>query len=139
MFAQHRDAYPEQNLIFAPTARTAAPTAVQFGTQGARGLIVVINKTAHAATPSVVFSIKGVAYPNGKTPGATEVKWTILDSVAVTDGTVDNTPIVLQVTPEFGDSPNTIKEALLPDVIEISAVHADADSITYGVVAILTP
>lgn len=139
MFAQHRDGYPESNVVLAPAARTADPTAVEIGTTGARGLIVVINKTAHAATPSVVVTIKGVHYPSGKTPGVTPKKWTILASAAITDATANDTPIILQVAPGLTAAANAAANALLPDVIEISAAHGDADSLTYSVSAILTP
>lgn len=139
MFGQHRDCYPEQNVVFQAAAITAAPNAVTFGTQGARGLIVVIDTTAGCdAGTSLTVTIKGVAYPNGKTPGATAVKWTILASAALVANT-SGTPVVLQVSPDLGDSPNTMKEALLPDVIEISAAHGNSDAITYTVTAILTP
>lgn len=134
LFAHGRGSYPASDVVYGPEARTASPNEVEIGTTGAHGLIVVINVSAATDTPSVVFSVKGVVYPSGKTPGATAVKWTILESAAITGtGTT-----VLQVAPELGNAANELAEHLVPDLVEISAAHADADSITYSVTAILT-
>lgn len=127
VFAHGQGAYPAGDVLFPWAARTATPSPVTFGTLGARGLIVVINVTAVSATPSVVFTIRGVT-PNG-------VEYNILASAAITSvGTTR-----LQVHPDLAAAANAKANDLLPDRIKVTAVHADADPITYSVSAVLTP
>lgn len=136
LFALGRDCLPASDIVFSPVARTAAPTAVIFGTLGARGLVVVIDPTAGCdAGTTLTVTIKGVVYPSGNTPNATATKWTILASAAL----AANSTVVLQVSPELADTANLAKEHILPDLIEISVVHGNADSVTYSVTAILAP
>lgn len=130
------DVLPASRIAFARTARIATPTPVEFATAGARGLMVVINVTAITASPSVVFTIQGVTYPDETVSGrGTAVTWDILPSAAIVGvGTT-----VLQVHPALGDTPNLLAEDCVPDKVRITAVHGDADSITYAVTAILVP
>lgn len=136
LFATGAGTFPASDVPFPSTARTAAPTAVEFATMGARGLTVVLSTTAGCdAGTTITVTIKGVLYPTGKIPGATAVKWTLLASAAI----ATNTTTVLQVAPELGDTPNLMKEHLLPDLLEISVAHGNSDSVTYSVTAILHP
>jgi len=111
-------------------ARTATPTKVNYLNHSARGVIVVIDVTAVTASPSVVFTIQGV----DSTP-ATPKYWTILASAAITGtGTT-----VLRVYPGLTAGANLVASDVLPHEWTIDCVHADADSITYSVKAILLP
>lgn len=135
LLALGSDSMPTSGNVLEPAARTVTTTTDDIGTLGATGLIVVINATAKAATPSVVFKVQGVVYPN---PNAgdkgTAVTWDILSSVAVTDvGTT-----VLQISPNVPDDANKCAQALVPDRIRIVATPGDTDSLTYSVTAVLT-
>jgi len=115
-----RNAFKESKVLFASAARTATSTVTEV--TGCLGGVFVINVTAAAATPSVVFTIKGVAPTSGAT-------WDILASAAITGaGTT-----VLRVHPELTGSANTIAKDFLPAAFSLVATHADADSITYSV------
>lgn len=115
----------EAATILASAARTATPTVDTFHVSGdARGLILIIDATAVTATPSVVFTVLGVDPVSGKT-------WTILASAAV--ATVST--VVLRVHPELTASANLIAKDVVPSYFTVSAVHGDADSITYSVAA----
>lgn len=112
-----RNANKQTVTIFSSVARTATATAtISCGTLGG---IFVIHCTAASATPSVVFNIDG-------TSGDTS--WTIIDSAAITStGTT-----VIRVHPSLTAASNTIAKDILPQSIQVSAVHADTDSITYS-------
>lgn len=127
LFAHGQMAYPAGDVVFPSQARTASPTPVTFGTLGARGLILVISVTAISATPSVTFVIRGVT-PDG-------VEYDILSSAAITAVGVTR----LQVHPSLAAAANAKANDLVPDRVKIVATHADADSITYSVTAVLTP
>ena len=116
-----------QNLtVLASAARTATPTIAEQSSQGCKGVVVVIDVTAASATPSVVFTIKG------KDPLSTQT-YTILASAAITGiGTT-----ILKVYPGLTASANAVASDVLPETWTITAVHADADSITYSLVALL--
>lgn len=115
-----RNAFKESKVLFASAARTATSTVTEA--TGCLGGVFVINVTAASATPSVVFTIKGVAPTSGAT-------WDILASAAITGtGTT-----VLRVHPELTAAANTIAKDVLPAAFSLVATHADADSITYSV------
>lgn len=131
LFAAGAGTYPSSDIVHENAARTANPTDVDFGTTGASGLIVVIKATAKSSTPSVVFTIKGVLLDED----GNEVTWDILSSAAVTDvGTT-----VLRVSPGITTAANVAASDLVPDRVRIHAEHADSDSLTYSVHAVLTP
>lgn len=111
--------------LLASAARTATPTADIFHVSGdSRGLLVVIDCTAIAATPSVVFTLQGYDPVSTKT-------WTLLASAAITaTGTT-----VLRVHPELTAAANTIAKDMVPSWFTLTAVHANANSITYSVAA----
>lgn len=110
--------------VLPSVARTATPTVDQFLLEhgSPTGLIVVIDCTAIAATPSVVFTLQGYD------PVSTKV-WTLLASVAI----VATGTTILRVSPQLTASANLIAKDIVPDAFTMTAVHADADSITYSV------
>lgn len=115
--------------VLPSAARTATPTVDTFQVAGGevRGLLLVIDCTAVAATPSVVFTLLGSDPISGKT-------YSILASAAVTGvGTT-----VLRVHPELTAAANLIAKDVVPTFFTVTAVHADADSITYSVAAYLS-
>lgn len=117
----------DQFTILASAARTATPTIDDFRVGRAGGLVVVIDVTAIVTTPSVVFTILGKDEVSAAT-------WTILASAAVTaTGTT-----VLQVHPTITAVANSKAAELVPALFTMTAVHADADSITYSVTASIT-
>ena len=117
-------------ITYLPSAaRTATPTKQdKSNSVDARGMLVVIDVTAVAATPSVVFTIQGKDSLSGK-------YYTILASAAITaTGTT-----VLRVHPELTAAANLVAKDVVPRIFAIDAVHADADSITYSVGVQLLP
>ena len=115
--------------VLASAARTATVASETFvNADGWRGLHLVIDATASAATPSVVFTIQGYS-PLG------DDYYTVLASAAITGaGTT-----VLRVFPGATAAANTVANDILPSLWRVNAVHGDADSITYSVAAILLP
>ena len=109
----------EYQPIFESAARTATETRTIACCQSS-GLFF-INVTATSATPSVVFTIKGVDPLSSAT-------YTILASAAITGTGLT----VLRVCSDLTPAANTIAKDLLPQALEITATHADSDSITYS-------
>lgn len=121
-------ALPEQQTVFASAPRTASADSLTFGNRGHRGVIVVIDVTAIAATPSVVFTIQGYS-------ALGDDYYTILASAAITaTGTT-----VLRVFPASTVTANLAANDQLPPQWRVSAANGDADSITYSVNALLLP
>lgn len=110
----------DNKILMASAARTAT-SSITFGTQCLGG-VIVINVTASAATPSVVFTLAGVDPASGSV-------YTILASAAITGAG----QTVLRVHPSLTAAANTIAKDVLPDTLKLTATHADADSITYSV------
>lgn len=115
-----RNTFKESAVVFPSAARTAT-SSVTMAT-GCLGGVFIINVTASAATPSVVFTIAGVD------PGS-ETAYTILASAAITGAG----QTVLRIHPSLTAAANTIAKDVLPSALKITATHADADSITYSV------
>lgn len=114
--------------VFASAARTATSASAVLSSQGCRGMHLVIDATAVTATPSVVFTIQGYS-------GLGDDYYTILASAAITaTGTT-----VLRVYPGLTAAANTVANDVIPPLWRVNAVHADADSITYSVAALLVP
>lgn len=133
--ATGQGSYPSSGVILPSAARTATVVSPVLGATGASGLMLVVNVTSITLTPSVVFTIEGLVWPAGNTPGATPVAFTLLTSAAVTaTGTT-----VLQVAPGLTPAANAAASSVLPDSWRVTATHGDTDSITYSVVAILVP
>ena len=115
--------------VYASAARTADPTPeVYSNVDGYRGLHLVIDATASAATPSVVFTIEGYSALGNDF-------YTLLASAAITGaGTT-----VLRVFPGATAAANLVANDCLPPFWRVKAVHGDADSLTYSVAALLLP
>ena len=114
--------YNKAVTVFASAARTATVNGSDNINEGGRGLHVVIDCTAAAATPSVVFTIQGKDEVSAK-------YYTLLASAAITGtGTT-----VLRVYPGLTAAANTVASDVLPRMWRVIATHADADSITYSV------
>jgi hypothetical protein len=108
--------------LLASAARTATTNSGDIETRAGRGVHVVIDATAAAATPSVVFTIQG----KDATSGA---YYTILASAAVTG--VSTT--VLRVFPGATAAANLAANDCLPATWRVLATAGDADSLTYSV------
>lgn len=121
-------ARPPVYEVFASAARTATSTSKPSENSGRyRGGVFVIDVTAVADTPSVVFTIQGRDPVSGKA-------YTILTSAAITGtGTT-----VLRVYPGLTAAANVTVSDILPAQWQVLATHADTDSITYSVSASLT-
>ena len=118
--------------VFASAARTATVTSsqVRSGLAGSgeghtKGLALVIDVTAVTATPSVVFTLD-VATGNGAFA-------TIATSAAMTTAA---TAACLVVHPDVAtDIANFADQGPMRTKWQLVATHADADSITYSVIA----
>jgi hypothetical protein len=110
----------------ASAARTATNNSGPLSNFAARGVHVIVDVTAFAATPSVVFTIDGFDVVSGKW-------YTLLTSAAITGtGTT-----LLSVYPGITPAANTAVSQVIPRVWRVNATHGDADSITYSVGAII--
>lgn len=108
--------------VLASAARTASVNSADLSNPSARGAVIVIDATASAATPSVVFTVKGKSSLGSD-------YYTILTSVAITGtGTT-----VLRVYPGLTAAANATVNDVLPLVWRVEAVAGDADSLTYSV------
>ena len=114
----------EYRPILASAARTATVNGADQTNLSARGVVVTIDATASAATPSVVFTIQGKDQLSG-------TYRTILASAAVTG--VSTT--VLKVYPGLTAAANAAANDVLPPVWRVIATAGDADSLTYSVAA----
>lgn len=109
--------------ILSSAARTSTPTIDNFRTRpGSRDLIVIIDVTAVTSTPSTIFTILGYDPVSGKT-------WTILASTAIATAVTT----VLRVSPELTGSANLIAKDIVPAWFTVTAVHGNANSMTYTV------
>lgn len=111
-------------------ARTTTTEVVQDDTpyyDQRKGLQVIINVTAIAATPSVVPTIEGYEEQAG-------VYYTLLTGAAITGTGLT----VLTVYPGIAAVANLAVSNFLPPVWKLKMTHGDADSITYYVGAHLS-
>lgn len=113
-------------VYLASAARTATPTVSIIKTTGFNAITVVVEKTADASTPSVVFTIEGY-------DSVIDDWYTILTSAAVTNSTSNGTILAFHVGPGVGAVTNLAVGAYLPREIRIKPTHGDSDSITYSV------
>lgn len=121
-------AVPTQQTVLASAARTASVDSETFSNTEYRGLHLVIDATASAATPSVVFTIQGYSTLGND-------YYTILASAAITGaGTT-----VLRVYPGLTAANNVVANDVLPGSWRVSVAAGDADSLTYSVNAWLLP
>ncbi|TDC63884.1 hypothetical protein E1258_09570 [Micromonospora sp. KC207] len=113
-----------QSTLYAAAARTATPTAAQFGANGGRGLHLVINVTAVTDTPSVVPTIDGY-------DAASNTWYNLLTGAAITaTGTT-----VLKIYPGIATVAGAAASDVIPQTVRLVMTHADADSITYSAAA----
>lgn len=108
--------------VLASAARTASIDSADFRNPSGRGLALVIDVTAIAATPSITVTIQGKDPVSGK-------YYTLLASAAIT--TVSTT--VLRVYPGLTAAANLAANDVLPEIWRASVAHGDADSITYSI------
>ena len=117
--------------ILAAAARTATPTIADEHDPNAEGVHVVIVVSALTSTPSVVPKIQGKD-PYGN-------YYDVLVGSAITDVTVGTPPatVVLKVGPGISPVANGAAADYLPDTWRVVMTHADTDSITYSVAAVM--
>lgn len=110
-------------VVLASAARTATTTSDDFIVPYGRTLSLIIDRTASAATPSVVPTIRGVT-PLG-------VVYDVLAGAAITGtGTT-----VLRVGHGCPETANLSTGMPLPATFRLVMTAADADSLTYSVEA----
>lgn len=112
--------------VLASAARVASVNSADIVNYNAKGLHLVIDVTAIAATPSITVTIQGRDALSGQ-------YYTILTSAAIV--AVGTT--VLRVYPALVAAANLIANDILPRTWRVSVTAADADSITYSVGASL--
>lgn len=112
--------------VLTSAARTASINSADFVNYNSRGVIIIINVTAIAATPSITVSIDGFDTTSG-------MYYSLLTSAAIT--TVSTT--ILSIAPGLNTVVNSRLSELLPRTWRVSVVNADADSITYSIGASL--
>lgn len=112
--------------ILGSAARTASVNTADYRADGHRGVVVLIDVTAIAATPSVVFTVQGKI-------GSTY--YDMLASAAVTN----TGQTILKVYPGITAAANASVSDILPESWRVKAVNGDADSITYSIKAVLLP
>jgi hypothetical protein len=111
------------STVLPSAARTATPDTFEYEfSRTPHSVVLVTDATAIAATPSVTVSLLGVDRASGKT-------WTILAGAAITAVSTQ----VLKVGPGLTAAANSVANDVIPPVLRISAVHGDADSITYSI------
>lgn len=114
----------EPRALLASAARTATVATSDQSNTEHRGVVVIIDVTAIASSPSVVATIQGKDEISGK-------YYTILASAAIeATGTT-----VLRVFPGATAATNLVANDVLPSTWRVNLVHADTDSITYSVAA----
>lgn len=116
--------------VLPSAARTATPDTQEFEALGVdySALYLIIDVTAVSLTPSITVKVSGVDRLSDKT-------YDILTSVAITaTGTT-----VLHIGPGITAAANTQEDQYLPPIFRVTSTHADADSITYSIGAVLCP
>lgn len=114
--------------ILSSASRTASPDTVEIqGVDRYTGLVVVVNVTAVASTPSMTVALLGVDRLSGAT-------WSIVTSPAITSTGTS----LLRVHPGITTSANVAVSDVLPPLTRVSVTHANSNAITYSVAAYLT-
>jgi len=108
---------------YASAARTATPTAVTVATGRYNNMVINVDVTASAATPSVVVTVDALDVLSGEYV-------TVLTSAAFT-GSVETRR--LRIGPDIAAVADLAANNVLADTMRITCTHADADSITYSV------
>jgi hypothetical protein len=115
-----------ESTLLASAARTATVASADQTNWNGKGAHVIINVTAIAATPSVVPTIQGKDPVSGS-------YYDILVGNAITATGMT----VLKVYPGIGVVVAGAASDILPRVWRVNMTHADADSITYSVAAVV--
>jgi len=116
----------EAITVLASAARTATVSSADFVNYNGKGLTLFINVSAASATPSVVFMIEVKDPISG-------FYWGMLATAAITGvGTS-----MLWLHPGLNLVPNQRENLPLARTWRVTATHADADSITYSVAAVV--
>lgn len=110
------------NSAYPSEARIATPATVEIDDRYVKGIQVIINVTAIAATPSVVPTIDGF-------DPLSETWYNLLTGSAIT-GTGQT---VLRIHPNLEAAANLTAKDFLPQKYRVIMTHGDADSITYSV------
>lgn len=110
----------------ASAARTATINSADFTNRNCRGLHLFINVSAYPAAASVVPTIEG------KDPVSGTYYPVLTGSAIVATGYT-----VLKVYPGIGEIANGAASDILPRTWRVTMTHANADSITYSVGAML--
>lgn len=129
----HPDSLPTSGEVMTGTTLDVNGTTTNsddLGNLGAAGVVVVVNVTAVANTPSVVFTIQGKDRVSGQ-------YYDILSSAAVTATGVTR----LRVHPDLTAAANAAASDLVPDVWRVKAVGGASAGATmsFTVGACLTP
>lgn len=115
-----------EETILASAARTASVNSADFVNYNARGLHLILNVSALAATPSITVSIQGKDAISG-------TYYNILTSAAITTTGIN----ILKLYPGISAIPSQSASDILPRTWRVAVTNADADSITYSVSAAL--
>lgn len=115
-----------ERIILESAPRTATVDSADQRDPNAEAVHIIINVTAVTATPSITPRIQG------KDP-ASGGYYDILVGTAVTAAGMT----VLKVGPGLAAAANAAAADILPDIWRVRIEHADADSITYSVGAVL--
>jgi hypothetical protein len=110
-----------EGIALASAARTASIDSADINNLHGKNLIFIIDVTAAAGSPSLVFTLQGKDPASGK-------YYTILDSAAIT---VTGTTILI-VSPNLAAVTNLIAQDLCPKVFRVSVAAGTADSVTYS-------
>jgi len=110
--------------LLASAARTATVSSSDVACENGRGVLIRVNVSASAATPSVVFTVES------KVGGAYR---TVLTSAAVTGAGTTWLRVYPGVTAVAAEAVSDV----IGHTFRVTATHADADSITYSVQAVV--
>ena len=113
------------HVLLASAARTASVNSDDQANPEGRGVIVIIDVTDSASTPSVVATIQGKDQSSGN-------YYDILVAAAITGAEQR----ILRVGPELTASANLVARDVMPYTWRLELVAADGDSLTYSVGAI---
>lgn len=112
--------------VYPSQARTASPADAEVQVPpDAASCLLLIDVTAIALTPSVTVNVNGVVPGSG-------TQFPLLSSAAITGVGVT----ALEIGPGIAEAANKSVDVLLPEKLVVDPAHADADSITYSIVAV---
>lgn len=111
-----------EGTVLASAARTASVNSADLINYNSRGLHLIINVSALAATPSIIATIQGKCPISG-------TYYTILAGVAITTTGIN----IIKVYPGISAVVGASASDLLPRTWRVAMTHGDADSITYSV------